>query len=37
MGEFEHEPAIEISKFEEAPKISEFGWGWLDMDHLGLH
>jgi hypothetical protein len=36
MGESQHEPAIEIDKAQEAPKLSEFGWGCPVTDELDL-
>jgi hypothetical protein len=36
MGETQHEPAVEIGKAQEAPKLSECCWGWPDMDDLDL-
>ena len=36
MGETQHEPAIEIGKAYEAPKLSECGWGWPVMNDLDL-
>jgi hypothetical protein len=36
MGESQHEPAVEICKAQEAPKLSECGWGWLVIDDLDL-
>jgi len=36
MGESQHEPAMEICKAQEAPKLSECGWGWLVTDDLDL-
>jgi hypothetical protein len=36
MGETQHEPAVEIGKAQEAPKLSEFCWGWPVMDDLDL-
>jgi hypothetical protein len=36
MGESQNEPAVEIGKAQEAPKLSECGWGWLVMDDLDL-
>jgi hypothetical protein len=36
MGESQCEPAIEIGKAQEAPKLSECGWGWLVTDDLDL-
>jgi hypothetical protein len=31
MGESQHKPAVEIGKAQEAPKLSECGWGWPVM------
>jgi hypothetical protein len=36
MTESQHEPAIEIVKAQEAPKLSESGWSWPVMDDLDL-
>jgi hypothetical protein len=36
MGETQHEPAVEISKSQEALKLSECYWGWPVMDDLDL-
>jgi hypothetical protein len=36
MGEYQHEPVVEISKAQEAPKLSECGRGWPVMDDLYL-
>ena len=36
MGETQHEPAVEISKSQEAPKLSECFWGWPVTDDLDL-
>jgi hypothetical protein len=36
MGESQHELAVEIGKAQEAPKLSECGWGWPVMDDLDL-
>jgi hypothetical protein len=36
MGESQHEPAVEIGKAQEAPKLSECGWGWTVMNDLDL-
>jgi hypothetical protein len=36
MGESQHKPAVEIGKAQEAPKLSECGWGWLVTDDLDL-
>jgi hypothetical protein len=36
MGESQHEPAVEIGKAQEAPKLSECCWGWPVMDDLDL-
>jgi hypothetical protein len=35
-GESQHKPAIEIGKAQEAPKLSECGWGWLVTDDLHI-
>ena len=37
MREFQHEPTIEIGKAQEAPKLSQCGWGWLVMDDLEVN
>jgi hypothetical protein len=34
MGESQQEPAIEIGKAQEAPKLGECGWGWPVTDDL---
>jgi hypothetical protein len=34
MGESQHEPAVEIGKAQEAPKLSECGWGKPVMNDL---
>jgi hypothetical protein len=36
MGESQHEPVVEIGKAQEAPKLSECGWGWLVKDYFDL-
>jgi hypothetical protein len=36
MGESQHEPAVEIGKAQEAPKLSECCWGWPVTDDLDL-
>jgi hypothetical protein len=36
MGESQHKPAVEISKAQEASKLSECGWGWPITDDLVL-
>ena len=36
MVESQHEPVVEIGKAQEAPKLSECGWGWPVMDDLDL-
>ena len=36
MGESQHKPAVEIGKAQEAPKLSECGWGWPVTDDLDL-
>ena len=36
MGETQHEPAVEISKSQEALKLGECCWGWPVMDDLDL-
>jgi hypothetical protein len=36
MGESQHEPAVEIGKAQEAPKLSECCWGWLVTDDLDI-
>jgi hypothetical protein len=36
MGESQHEPAVEIGKAQEDPKLSECGWGWSVTDDLDL-
>jgi hypothetical protein len=36
MGESQHEPVVEISKAQEAPKASECGRDWLVMDDMDL-
>jgi hypothetical protein len=36
MGETQHEPAVEISKSQEALKLSECCWGWLVTNDLDL-
>jgi hypothetical protein len=36
MGETQHEPAVEISKSQEAPKLRECCWGWPITDDLDL-
>jgi hypothetical protein len=36
MGESQHKPVVEIGKAQEAPKLSECGWGWPVMDDLDL-
>ena len=42
MGETQHEPTVEISKSQEAPKLSECCWGWpitndLDLGGINIH
>ena len=40
MGESQHEPVVEIGKAQEAPKLSECGWGWPvtnDLDISWIH
>jgi hypothetical protein len=42
MGESKHEPVVEIGKAQEAPKLSECGWGWpitydLDLGWIHMH
>jgi hypothetical protein len=36
MGESQNEPEVEISKAQEASKLSECGWGWPVTDDLDL-
>jgi hypothetical protein len=36
MGETQHKLAVEISKSQEAPKLSECCWGWPVTDDLDL-
>jgi hypothetical protein len=36
MGESQHKPTVEIGKAQEAPKLSECGWGWPVTDDLDL-
>jgi hypothetical protein len=36
MEESQHELEVEIGKAQEAPKLSECGWGWLVTDDLDL-
>jgi hypothetical protein len=36
MGESQHEPAVEIDKAQEAPKLNECGWGWPVTNELDL-
>jgi hypothetical protein len=36
MGESQHKPAVEIGKAQEAPKLSECGWGWPVTDDLDI-
>ncbi len=36
MGESQHKHVVEIGKAQEAPKLSESGWGWPVMDDLDL-
>ena len=36
MGESQHEPAVEISKAQEARKLNECGWGWPVTDDLDI-
>jgi hypothetical protein len=36
MAETQHEPAVEISKSQEDPKLSECFWGWPVTDDWDL-
>jgi hypothetical protein len=36
MGETQHKLIVEISKSQEAPKLSECFWGWLVTDDLDV-
>jgi hypothetical protein len=36
MEESQHEPMVEIVKAQEAPKLSECGWGWPVTNDLNL-
>jgi hypothetical protein len=36
MRESQHEPTVEVDKAQEAPKLSECGWGWTITDDLDL-
>ena len=37
MVESQHEPTIEIGKAQEAPKLSQCGWGWPVTDDLEVN
>jgi len=36
MGEFQHEPVVEIGKAQEDLNLSECGWGWQVTDDLDI-